>query len=187
MQSKPVSMIPLCLSPSKWRDYSTCASRKYSLTETETAASLREPQNIGALKYRQALRRHRLFVAGALLAAAAGASGFLFAADMSPFGLSPANGIVFAVLLVTGLSAANWLYLRKADELARADYLKAAAFGMAVAVLLYPGWLILWLAHLLPQPDVNAIYWLTVGSFVLAYACRRIHHQIDRSEAFMGD
>jgi hypothetical protein len=122
-----------------------------------------------------------MFVAAALAAAAAGASGYLFAADWSPFGLTPAHAIGFASLFLVGLIAANWLYLAKADELARADYVKAAASGMAVAVLLLPVWLILWMARLLPRPEIHAVYWIILASAVAVFAWRRLHHRFDRN------
>ncbi len=119
----------------------------------------------GLLRYKRDQRRRTLSYLVSL--AIAGIGGGLLAyvlnlAKASPGGLDGSTAIVLALLFVATMMAANWLYLRSADELTWAINIRASFWALMFFVALYPVWLILWTGGLVPKPDAETLYFLTL-------------------------
>jgi len=125
---------------------------------------------VGVSKYRQDERRRRgTFLAGLLLAVVA--AGALFYALTG--NLSPGAAIILALGFVGGTAAANWIYLRNADELVRASNVSACIFGFALLVVLYPTWLILHAGDVAPEPSLTVMYIAPVVFGAVGYIWKR--------------
>jgi hypothetical protein len=116
-----------------------------------------------------------MFVASLIVAAIAGL--LLVAADRAGVGragsIEPGLAIALAVLFVVAMAAANWLYLKDADELVWAHHYSSSFWALCFLVVSYPVWLLLWFGGIAPKPDAELIWGATLSCAVVVYLWKR--------------
>jgi len=130
----------------------------------------------GTRKYkRDQLRRTLTFGAAASIALLAGLLlGYARKTGAATAGgLDPMAAAGLALLFVVGMVAANWIYLRNADELTWTNNVRASFWALMLLAILYPAWLILWTGGLTPAPDAETLYLVTLFSAGIIYLWKR--------------
>ena len=129
----------------------------------------------GTAKYRRDQKRRLGTAAGAALMAALASGAMIYAvhAERHGGGLSPAWAILLTLFFVAIFLAANWVYLRDADELTWAHNISAGFWTLIFFAMLYPAWLILWAGDLLPEPEARPLYLITLGFAAAVYGWKR--------------
>ncbi len=129
----------------------------------------------GALRYKRDQRRRSLTFAAAMVIAAFAGLSLGYARDLAgdAGGLDATLAIVLALLFVAAMVAANWIYLRNADELTWANNVRASFWAFMIFVILYPVWLILWSGGLVREPSAETLYLVTIFSAGALYLWER--------------
>lgn len=136
-----------------------------------------EDRGRGTELYRRDRRRRGAAFIVSLVIAGLAACAVAYALNRAEALLEPLDPILALGLLLFfagSFAAANWLYLRHSDELVWEDNIRASFWALAFLVLLYPAWLLLHAAALLPPPSAKGIWGGTIAAAGLVYLWRRL-------------
>ncbi|WP_326525884.1 hypothetical protein [Sphingomonas sp.] len=114
-----------------------------------------------------------LFFVGMLV----GAGAAMFEIDAGGFmtGTLPAwFAIVAAVVTVLALTVGTVLFLRRVDEVERADNIWASAVGANALLIVYPPWFFLWKGGWVSEPSHYAMAGILFAAMMIAYGYRKI-------------
>ena len=125
----------------------------------------------GTQKYKRDQRRRVAVFVASLAIVGLACAGIYFAGEFERTGrnIDPALAVALTVLFAAGTIIGNWLYLRNSDELVWANHLTASFWALAVLLILYPSWLILWAGGLVEEPDARWLYIITFTTAGIAY------------------
>ena len=127
--------------------------------------------NQGTLKYKRDQRRRVAVLIASILIVLPACAGIYFAGEVQRTGQSidPAFAIGLTLLFAVGTVISNWLYLKNVDELVWANHLTASFWALAVLLILYPAWLILWAGGLVAEPNAQGLWIITFAAAAVVY------------------
>jgi hypothetical protein len=134
----------------------------------------------GTPKYKKDQRRRAVMVIASILLAIVATAAVISGIEIGRGGgdLSPTLAILLALLFVIGFIVSNWLYLRNVDELEWANNFSAGFWSLLTLTALYPTWLVLWSGDLVPEPDAEGLYLITLGSAGAFYLWKRLRQHL---------